>query len=151
MDTSTRGYEMRHGKMKDFRKIIIESFKMGFENMKKDDLHHIEEIADLVLGEFRGKNIVDDDDVNPQIRDILYMLEAMDVLKMKITEKHIIDGRVWRNHYWVLNSEHLDEIKRSQRSEKSNESTMDDACMIYNRLPEEIWVHKDHDQNSKSV
>lgn len=134
-----------------FREMIVENFKLEFSTLREEDLRYIEEMADQVLKEFNGRTIVDDDDVTPEIRDVLYLLEAMNVLKMDITEKHIIDGRVWRNHYWVMNERHFDEIMRKKKGRYESASAEGDAGMIYSRLPEEIWSRRNSDNFSGST
>lgn len=126
---------MERYKREMFRKTMIESFKKEFNILNEEDIGFVEEMADMVLNEFNGNDSIDDDDVNPEIRDVLYLLEAMDFLKMDITEKHIVDGRVWRRHFWVLNHYQV-EKKHSKVDIPGKDPKPRD---IYHEIPEEVW------------
>ncbi len=131
---------MERYKKEMFRKTMIESFKKEFNILNEEDIGFVEEMADMVLNEFNGNDSIDDDDVNPEIRDVLYLLEAMDFLKMDITEKHIVDGRVWKRHFWVLN--HYQVKKMHDRGETLfGKSTKPKD--IYQEIPEQVWRKRD--------
>ncbi|MFO8050717.1 MAG: hypothetical protein R6V01_03355 [Thermoplasmatota archaeon] len=132
---------MENDVMNVFRRSVIKSFEDEFGIESKEDLGFVREMADLVIKEFNGETIVDDDEVNPEIRDVLYLLEAMGILKMEITEKHIIDGRIWKNHYWVINERRAESILRKKKIEEMDISTkITHPYDIYNKLPDEIWA-----------
>lgn len=124
-----------------FKRSIVEKFQNEYMIKKEEDIQYIKKLADLVMGEFNGEGIADDDFVHPDIRDVLYQLEAMDLLKMDITEKHIIDGRVWKKHYWVLNYREAQKVDNRDNEKKENEKTKG-SFDIYSYLPDEIWDNR---------
>jgi hypothetical protein len=119
-----------------FRRTMIECFKREFNIKKDEDIGFVEEMTDMVLNEFNGEDTIDDDYVNPEIRDVLYLLEAMDFLKMDITEKHIVDGRVWRRHFWVLNHYQVEKMQKQKKEVFGKDPHPKD---IYNEIPEQVW------------
>ena len=121
-----------------FKKSIVEKFQNEYNIRKKEDIDYVGRLADLVLGEFNKKGIADDDFVHPEIRDVLYQLEAMDLLKMDITEKHIIDGRVWKKHYWLLNYREAEKVTEGKLI-REEEPRTSESYNIYSYLPDEIW------------
>jgi hypothetical protein len=133
-----------------FRKSIVTKFRSEYNIKNEEDIKSIMNLADLVLMEFNGKEIADDDFVNPEIRDVLYQLEAMDLLKMDITEKHIRDGRVWKKHYWVLNEREMKEVNK-QDCPNGKDCLVSDPFEFYKKLPEELWINRHKDGYSGAV
>lgn len=127
-----------------FKNSIVEKFKDEYKIKDEEDIKHIAMLADLVNMEFDGKDKADDDFVNPEIRDVLYQLEAMDLLKMDITEKHIVDGRVWKKHFWVMNHREVERINNGGCMKERN-CIESDSSEIYQKLPDEIWRSRNRD------
>ena len=118
--------------------------RTGLENAMRSVLEmpedtELEKLMENIWELIDEKNRIDDDDVEPSLRGVLYFMERHDLLKMDITEKHIKDGRVWKNHYWVLNEEMIGEMTSFKEKRTEEKPDHDGGSSIYRRLSENLW------------
>jgi len=115
---------------------IVNSYKE--HNMTKGDAQNM---AYHVLNFFGFGDRIVDNILEPEDRDIFYMLEDFGLLVTEREETTLYDGREWRIHYWLLKKNtihtmaHMDDGKL--RSEDS------DFYDVYNEIPDEIWSRND--------
>jgi hypothetical protein len=72
--------------------------------MQKEDAR---EIAIRVLNFFGYNSEIIDNILEPDDRDVFYMLEEEDLLKPDREETTLYDGREWRIHYWRFNKNRI--------------------------------------------
>jgi hypothetical protein len=138
--------EMEERERLAFRNAVRTAFKARYHINDEDDVH-IQDMADTVTRYFMVDKMANDDDIEPDLRGIFYLLEDMDLLKMDITEKHLIDGRVWRKHYWIVNENRVGKIAEyaSRRNKVANPV---DPAALYKNLPEFVWNQRPGNENN---
>lgn len=89
------------------------------------------EIATLVAGLFGEHDELNDDHIDPEVRSILYTLEAKKILSFRREEYTWETGERRRAFYWRVRREALEEPPPTV-AEDSRES-------VYDKLPDNMW------------
>ena len=107
-----------------------------------------EQIASFIMDLFGFDNRIIDNILNPEDRQLLYMLESEGLLSTGREEEKLHDGREWLTHYWELkkniilkyaeNNIKKDERIISNRLRNRNKKNND----IYSNIPEEMWISR---------
>ena len=118
--------------LNDITRAIVHSV----EGKKKMDYDDAKEAAAHVLN-FFGFNVrIIDNVLEPEDRDLFYMLEDAKLLATENAEVTLYDGREWRIHYWVLDADKIVEAAAEQRTE---ETKVKDDDEVYKELPTQAW------------
>ena len=122
----------------DLSKAIANRVGIGIDEARRD--------AGFVMDIFGFQDRVIDNVLDPEDRQLFYILEEEGMLTTEREETTLYDGREWRTHYWVIRKEIIlkyaqDENKRT-RSVLSDRQTIEDISdeAIYDALEEDIWV-----------
>ncbi|MGA1819870.1 MAG: DUF6015 family protein [Thermoplasmatota archaeon] len=113
---------------------IINSYKE--HNMSREDAQNM---AYHVLNFFGFGDRIVDNILEPEDRDLFYMLEDFGLLVTEREETTLYDGREWRIHYWLLkknaiNTMACDDVEQCPTSEEYN---------VYKEIPDEVWSRED--------
>ena len=124
--------------LEDLSKAIANRVGIGIEEARRD--------AGFVLDIFGFQDRVIDNVLDPEDRQLFYILEEEGMLTTEREETTLYDGREWRTHYWVIKKDLIlrfsrDENKRT-RSVLSDKQTINDISdeAIYDALDEQMWV-----------
>jgi len=127
----------------DLSKAIANRVGIPIEEAKRD--------AGFVMDIFGFQDRVIDNVLDPEDRQLFYILEEEGMLTTEREETTLYDGREWRTHYWVIRKDIIlrfskDENKRT-RSVLSNKPTLEDISdeAIYDEIDEDIWVTRKMD------
>ena len=122
----------------DLSKAIANRVGIGLEEARRD--------AGFVMDIFGFQDRVIDNVLDPEDRQLFYILEEEGMLTTEREETTLYDGREWRTHYWVIRKDIIlkyskDENKRV-RSILSDKQTIEDISdeAIYDALEEDAWV-----------
>ncbi len=122
----------------DLSKAIANRVGIGIEEAKRD--------AGFVMDIFGFQDRVIDNVLDPEDRQLFYILEEEGMLTTEREETTLYDGREWRTHYWVIRKDIIlrfsqDKNKRSG-SVLSDKQTIDDISdeAIYDALEDDMWV-----------
>ena len=122
----------------DLSKAISNRVGIGMEEARRD--------AGFVMDIFGFQDRVIDNVLDPEDRQLFYILEEEGMLTTEREETTLYDGREWRTHYWVIKKDVIlnfaqDESKRT-RSVLSDKPTLEDISdeAIYDELEEDVWV-----------
>jgi hypothetical protein len=122
----------------DLSKAISNRVGIGLEEARRD--------AGFVMDIFGFQDRVIDNVLDPEDRQLFYILEEEGMLTTEREETTLYDGREWRTHYWVIKKDIIlkfakDENKRT-RSVLSDKQTIEDISdeAIYDALEDDIWV-----------
>ncbi len=110
---------------------IINSYKE--HNMSKEDAQNM---AYHVLNFFGFGDRIVDNILEPEDRDLFYMLEDFGLLVTEREETTLYDGREWRIHYWLLKK---NAISNACLSSNTCGDDDDEQYAIYNDMPDDIW------------
>lgn len=94
----------------------------------------ISEVAEYLLGFFGYGTEVIDNVLQPEDRDVFYMLEEEGLLGTRQEEVLVTRGKLWRIHYWVLK---VDQMKQALVEMKGSE---EDYQALYDDISEEVWA-----------
>jgi len=124
----------------DLSKAIANRVGIGIEEARRD--------AGFVMDIFGFQDRVIDNVLDPEDRQLFYILEEEGMLTTEREETTLYDGREWRTHYWVIKKDIIlkfskDENRRT-RSVLSNKPTLEDISdeAIYDELEEDFWVSR---------
>lgn len=92
------------------------------------------EVAEYLLGFFGYGTEVIDNVLQPEDRDVFYMLEEEGLLSTRQEEVLVTRGKLWRIHYWVLR---IDRMRRALEGTKKPEV---DYQALYDNVAEEVWA-----------
>ncbi|KYK26528.1 hypothetical protein AYK20_03615 [Thermoplasmatales archaeon SG8-52-1] len=122
----------------DLSKAIANRVGIGIEEARRD--------AGFVMDIFGFQDRVIDNVLDPEDRQLFYILEEEGMLTTEREETTLYDGREWRTHYWVIRKDIIlkyarDENKRI-RSVLSDKQSIEDISdeAIYDALEDEVWV-----------
>lgn len=93
------------------------------------------EIAGYVVGAFQGKEELDDDELDPDLRSIFYTLENQRLLSFRREEYRNEEGFIRRAFYWRIRWE---QIETAAEAAQAQERAEDDS--IYEALPGDAWT-----------
>ena len=93
----------------------------------------IEALAEYILSFFGYDSEVIDNRLDPDDRDVFYMLEEAGLLTTRQEEVFIKKGKLWRIHYWVLRTMRIKEIASNTVKETVKEA------FAYDDIPDEAW------------
>ena len=112
---------------------IMNSYKA--HNMILDDAQNM---AYHVLNFFGFGDRIVDNILEPEDRDLFYMLEDFGLLVTEREETTLYDGREWRIHYWLLKRHTIHNMSCVETGECA--AVDDKALNVYDEIPEEAWV-----------
>ena len=121
----------------DLSKAIANRVGINIEEARRD--------AGFVMDIFGFDDRVIDNVLDPEDRQLFYILEEEGMLTTEREETTLYDGREWRTHYWRLKkdiitrySEEENGIRNYLIDKKQPKNVSDDD--IYDILEEDIWT-----------
>ncbi len=104
------------------------------------DTDEARRMAEHMMNFFGYSDRIIDNILEPEDRDVFYMMEDSGILMTEREETTLYDGREWRINYWLFRKDKIYELtkKKSQRKEKDD----DDDFSIYTEIPEEVWTRE---------
>lgn len=94
-----------------------------------------ESMARFALNFFGYGGRILDNMLEPEDRDVFYMLEDLDLLTTEREEAILYDGREWRIHYWLLK----EDVIRELTEPRADASKGDIQVSVYGDVPDEAW------------
>ncbi len=111
---------------------IVNSYKE--HNMTEEDAQNM---AYHVLNFFGFGDRIVDNILEPEDRDLFYMLEDFGLLVTEREETTLYDGREWRIHYWLLKKHTIEVMSCVDGSDCPIE---DDGFNVYQDIPDDVWT-----------
>ena len=90
-------------------------------------------LAEYVLSFFGYESEVIDNRLDPDDRDVFYMLEEAGLLSTRQEEVFIKKGKLWRIHYWILRTLVIKELAANGKPKPVEEA------FVYDEVPDEVW------------
>jgi hypothetical protein len=120
--------------------ITLDLLKKALKNSlgkKGMPLAETDRLAEYIINFFGYNDFVIDNKLDTRDRDVFYMLEEEGILKTQRDEVTIQKGKIWRIHYWILNTRKIMELCEDKKVVKKK-----DEFHIYDELSEDIWDRK---------
>jgi hypothetical protein len=105
---------------------------LGKKGVGKEEIN---EIAEYLMSFFGYHSEVIDNMLEPEDRDVFYLMEEEGLLSTRQEEVFITKGKLWRIHYWVLRADRIRRLVKEQKARETNEHEA-----LYNSIPEEVWM-----------
>ena len=127
--------------------ITLEDLSKAIANRVGIDIEEARRDAGFVLDIFGFDNRVIDNVLDPEDRQLFYILEEEGMLTTEREETTLYDGREWRTHYWVIRKDII--LKYAQDHMKSNRAALSEKMQlvndisdeaVYDGLDEQMWV-----------
>lgn len=126
--------------------ITLDDLSKAIANRVGIDIEEARRDAGFVMDIFGFQDRIIDNVLDPEDRQLFYILEEEGMLTTEREETTLYDGREWRTHYWVIRKDIIlkfakDENKRigTVLSEKQRIQDISDEA-IYDNLNEDQWV-----------
>lgn len=122
--------------------ITLEDLAMAIAARVDIDLESALKDANFVMDLFGFEDRIIDNILEPEDRQLFYILEEEGMLLTEREETTIYDGRSWRTHYWFLNKETILKYKEEGRRKREEKKKEEDAAEIYKEIPDELWFSR---------
>jgi len=126
--------------------ITLDDLSKAIANRVGIDIEEARRDAGFVMDIFGFQDRIIDNVLDPEDRQLFYILEEEGMLTTEREETTLYDGREWRTHYWVIRKDIIlkfakDENKRigTVLSDKQRLQDISDEA-IYDNLNENQWV-----------
>ncbi|MDH7517379.1 MAG: hypothetical protein QHH19_03445 [Candidatus Thermoplasmatota archaeon] len=127
--------------------ITLDDLSKAIANRVGIDIEEARRDAGFVMDIFGYDDRVIDNVLDPEDRQLFYILEEEGMLTTEREETTLYDGREWRTHYWVLKKNTIleyakDKNKRSRviLPEKRIVNKEPEDEDLYSTLPEDVWT-----------
>jgi hypothetical protein len=125
--------------------ITLDDLSKAIANRVGIDIEEARRDAGFVMDIFGFDDRVIDNVLDPEDRQLFYILEEEGMLTTEREETTLYDGREWRTHYWRLKKDTITRYSKEKASERSAlidkkqiKNVSDDD--IYNTMEDEQWV-----------
>ncbi len=121
--------------------ITLDDLSKAIANRVGIDVEEARRDAGFVMDIFGFQDRVIDNVLDPEDRQLFYILEEEGMLTTEREETTLYDGREWRTHYWVIRKDVI--LKYAQDENKRTRNVISDKETIesiYNALSDGIWT-----------
>ena len=124
--------------------ITLGDLSKAISNRVGIDIDEARRDAGFVMDIFGFDDRVIDNVLDPEDRQLFYILEEEGMLVTEREETTLYDGREWRTHYWKLKKNIILQYTQEENSarnlllDKQPRNVSDDD--IYNNLEEDTWT-----------
>ncbi len=131
--------------------ITLDDLSKAIANRVGIDVEEARRDAGFVMDIFGYDDRVIDNVLDPEDRQLFYILEEEGMLTTEREETTLYDGREWRTHYWVLKKNII--LKYSQEDGKRVRTIIQEKRQaaavavkdisdesIYDELAEDVWT-----------
>jgi len=110
---------------------------VGTQGIEQDEARRM---AEHMMNFFGYSDRIIDNILEPEDRDVFYMMEDSGILMTEREETTLYDGREWRINYWLFRKDRIYELTNKKQKKESKED--DDDFSIYKDIPEEVWTRE---------
>ena len=131
--------------------ITLEDLSRAIANRVGVDIEEARRDAEFVLDIFGFDDRVIDNVLDPEDRQLFYILEEEGMLATEREETTLYDGREWRTHYWQIRKDVILRYAREKRvhrtelyTDKKPIQPIEDLSEedIYEQLDEDLWTSR---------
>ena len=126
--------------------ITLDDLSKAIANRVGIDIEEAKRDAGFVMDIFGFDDRVIDNVLDPEDRQLFYILEEEGMLTTEREETTLYDGREWRTHYWRLKKDTIARYSKEHNPERSTllvdkkqpKNISDDD--IYNTIEDDMWT-----------
>jgi hypothetical protein len=93
-------------------------------------------MAEHMLNFFGYSDRIIDNVLEPEDRDVFYMMEDSGLLTTEREETTLYDGREWRINYWLFKKGRIQELMNLSSDDEEEGENEDN---VYEDIPEDVW------------
>ncbi|HLE97121.1 MAG TPA: DUF6015 family protein [Candidatus Thermoplasmatota archaeon] len=121
----------------DLEIITVEDLSQAIQDRIGLATEEADRDAEFVMDIFGFNDRIIDNVLEPEDRQLFYILEEEGLLTTEREETTLYDGREWRTHYWLFRKEKVFSSAAEHRKKQAERSEESD---IYADLPEDVWA-----------
>jgi hypothetical protein len=106
---------------------------MGVKGIDKPEAKRM---AEHMLNFFGYSDRIIDNVLEPEDRDVFYMMEDSGLLTTEREETTLYDGREWRINYWLFKKGRIQELMNLSSDDEEEGENEDN---VYEDIPEDVW------------
>jgi len=110
---------------------------VGTNQIEKDEARRM---AEHMMNFFGYNDRIIDNVLEPEDRDVFYMMEDSGLLMTEREETTLYDGREWRINYWLFRKDRINELIGDKKAKRGPTKRKDDN--VYTELPEDAWLRE---------
>jgi hypothetical protein len=95
-------------------------------------------MAEHMMNFFGYSDRIIDNVLEPEDRDVFYMMEDVGILMTEREETTLYDGREWRINYWLFRKDRIQEL--IDNMPKKNKNIEEEDSSVYEEIPEDVWA-----------
>ena len=107
---------------------------VGTQGIEKKEARRM---AEHMMNFFGYSDRIIDNILEPEDRDVFYMMEDSGILMTEREETTLYDGREWRINYWLFRKDRIQEL--TKRKNKKVDAKDEDDFSFYQDIPEDVW------------
>jgi hypothetical protein len=123
--------------------LTIDNLTKAIQNSVGDqgiDKTEARRMAEHMMNFFGYSDRIIDNILEPEDRDVFYMMEDSGILVTEREETTLYDGREWRINYWLFCKDRIHELTHQKHKKSSKEE--DEEFGVYEDIPEEVWTRE---------
>lgn len=98
--------------------------------------------ANFVMDIFGFDDRVIDNVLEPEDRQLFYILEEEGMLTTEREETTLYDGREWRTHYWLFKKHQVFIMSEEEREQRRRRKRGQTEADVYNAMPDDLWTNR---------
>lgn len=118
--------------LKDMTKAIENKLGLNHDQAKK--------LAAFIMDTFGYESRIIDNILNPEERQLFYMLQSEGLLTAGREQARLHDGREWLTYYWEIEDETILYYAHKQKERKKKPIFKTSSQNIYETLSEDMWL-----------
>ena len=123
--------------------LTIDNLTKAIQNSVGDqgiDKTEARRMAEHMMNFFGYSDRIIDNILEPEDRDVFYMMEDSGILVTEREETTLYDGREWRINYWLFCKDRIHEL--THQKQKKNSKEEEEEFGVYEDIPEEVWTRE---------
>ncbi|MGB0653422.1 MAG: DUF6015 family protein [Thermoplasmatota archaeon] len=126
----------------DTRILTLEDLSMAISNRIGIDEEDAQRDANFVMDIFGFDDRVIDNVLEPEDRQLFYILEEEGMLTTEREETTLYDGREWRTHYWLFKRTQVFHMSAEEREIRRRRKARTTESDVYHQLSDDMWASR---------
>jgi len=122
--------------------VTLEDLQMAISNRIGIPEEDASRDANFVMDIFGFDDRVIDNVLEPEDRQLFYILEEEGMLTTEREETTLYDGREWRTHYWLFKKDAIKAMSENEREMRRLKRATPSEEDVYNSMPAELWSQR---------
>jgi hypothetical protein len=126
--------------MSTMRILTLEDLAMAVSNRIGIPEEDAMRDANFVMDIFGFDDRVIDNVLEPEDRQLFYILEEEGMLTTEREETTLYDGREWRTHYWLFKKSQVFLMSEEEREIRRRRKARPQESDVYHQMSDDMWA-----------